>query len=88
MAAILALFFYTAVPAILSYSVFKYIGLDYIIINYRWIFVCLFLMPISLLYDLFYFFRNWLVFKMNSAPHKHDEKVKEVQRQVSIAPFH
>ena len=83
MAAILALFLYTAVPALLSYSVLKYIGVEYIIINYRWIFVCLFLMPLSLIYDVFYFLRNWLVFKMNSAPHRHDEKVKEVQRQAS-----
>ena len=42
-----------------------------------------FLMPVSLIYDLVFFVRNWIVFRMNSAPYKHDEKVKEVQRQAS-----
>jgi len=55
---------------------------EYILINYRWIFVILFLMPMSLMYDLFMYIRSFIIFKLNSAPEKHDEKVKEVQRQV------
>lgn len=55
---------------------------EYILINYRWVFVCLFLMPASLIYDTYMYFRCWLIFKMSSAPEKHDEKVKAVQRQV------
>lgn len=62
----------------------KYRGLEYILVHYRWIFVILFLLPLSLAYDLFFYTRNWLVFKMSSAPHKHDEKVKHVQKQVKV----
>ena len=79
-----AYLFFLAIPAFLSYSWYKYRGLEYIIINYRWIFVVLFLMPISLIYDLFYYVRNWIVFKLNSAPHMHDERVRDVQNQASV----
>ena len=54
---------------------------EHIIIHYRWVFV-MFLLPVSLLYDIFFAVRSYIVFKMNSAPSKHLEKVKEVQRQV------
>lgn len=71
------------IPALLSaFTWCKYRGLEYILVHYRWIFVILFLLPLSLAYDVFFYTRNWLVFKMNSAPHKHDEKVKFVQKQV------
>lgn len=52
-----------------------------ILVNYRWIFV-LFLLPISFLYDVWTYFRNWYVFKLNTAPKKHSDKVRNVQRQV------
>ena len=67
---------------ILSLTWLKYRGLEYVIIHYRWLFVIFFLMPISLVYDAYFYIRNWIVFRLNSAPHKHDEKVKDVQRQV------
>lgn len=60
----------------------NYRGLEYVIKNYRWVFVCLFLLPMSVVYDFFMYFRNWIVFKMNSAPKQHDKKVKDVQDQV------
>lgn len=55
--------------------------LFWVLINNRWIFV-LFLLPISVVYNFYFYFRNWLVFKLNSAPNKHDEKVRNVQSQV------
>ena len=55
--------------------------IEHVIINYRWIFV-LFLLPISLFYDIYFYARNFIVFKLNSAPKKHNEKVRNVQRQV------
>jgi Delta24-sterol reductase len=75
------------VPALLlaGLSWMKYKGLEYILIHYRWIFVVFFLMPLSLMYDLYYYFRNWVVFRLNSAPHKHDERVADVQRQVKAS---
>ncbi|XP_046455631.1 delta(24)-sterol reductase-like [Daphnia pulex] len=56
--------------------------LAYILINYRWVFVCFFLLPLSLVYDIYHLARSWIIFKLNSAPKKHDERVKFVQKQV------
>jgi predicted PilT family ATPase len=58
-------------------------AIQYIIINYRWVFVCVFLLPASVLYEIYNYGRNWIVVKLNSAPKQHDRKVKNVQRQVS-----
>lgn len=55
---------------------------QYLLIKYRGEFVTLFILPISVMYSLFLKIRNYLVFKMNSAPLKHDEKVKKVQDQI------
>lgn len=54
----------------------------YILINYRWVFVCFFLLPLSLVYDVYHLARSWIIFQLNSAPKKHDERVKFVQQQV------
>ncbi|KAJ6643622.1 Delta(24)-sterol reductase [Pseudolycoriella hygida] len=56
--------------------------LEIILIDYRWVFVCFFLLPISFLYNFFYYARNVIVFRLNTAPKKHDNKVKNIQRQV------
>lgn len=56
--------------------------LEKILIDYRWIFVCFFLLPASFVYNLFLFVRNWLVFRTHSAPHRHAEKVAKIQRRV------
>jgi delta24-sterol reductase len=56
--------------------------IEYVIINYRWVFVCTFLLPLSVLYEIYFSVRNWVVFKLHTAPWKHDEKVRDVQRQV------
>ena len=72
-----------AVPLVVAGSWAKYKGLEHILINYRWIFVCFFLMPISLIYDTYMYLRCWFIFRISSAPEKHEEKVRDVQRQVS-----
>ncbi|WAR23698.1 DHC24-like protein [Mya arenaria] len=66
-----------------GFAWFKYRGMEYIIMHYRWIFVCLFLLPLSVMYDFFMYVRAWLMFKLNSAPKMHDAKVKNVQEQVN-----
>lgn len=58
-------------------------GLEYVMVHQRWIFVCLFLLPLSVLFDLYYYLRAWLIFKMCSAPKLHDQRVRDIQRQVS-----
>lgn len=58
-------------------------GLEYVVVHQRWIFVCLFLLPLSVLFDFYYYLRAWLIFKMCSAPKLHDQRVRDIQRQVS-----
>ena len=74
---------FIVLPAVLLWlSWMKYRGLEYVLVNYRWVFVVFFLMPVSLVYDLFFYARSWLIFHMNSAPDRHEEKVQYVQQQV------
>lgn len=56
--------------------------LEYIIIEYRWLLVITALMPLSFLWKIWATVRNYVVFKMNSAPKAHERKVRDVQRQV------
>ena len=56
---------------------------EHIIIHYRWIFV-MFLLPVSLLYDIYHAVRSYVVFQMNTAPKQHLEKVRNVQKQVQV----
>ena len=55
--------------------------MEHIIIHYRWILV-MFLLPVSLFYDMYMALRSFVIFKLNSAPKKHLEKVRKVQNQV------
>lgn len=55
---------------------------EYVLIHYRWVFVCLFLLPASFLFDIWLYFRNWIVFKLTSAPQQHEAKIRNVQKQV------
>lgn len=55
---------------------------EYILIHYRWVFVIFFLLPASFLYDIYFYTRSWIVFRLSSAPQHHDRKVANVQRQV------
>jgi len=66
----------------------RYRGLEYMILHYRWVFVCLFLLPLSVSYDMCMYVRTWLIFKMDSAPKMHHVKVKHVQDQVMQVSTH
>lgn len=57
--------------------------LEHIMTNYRWVFVIFFLLPLSFLFEIFNYGRNWIVFNLSTAPRQHGKKVKEVQKQVS-----
>lgn len=56
--------------------------MEILLIDYRWIIVCFFLLPLSFLYDLLFYVRNAIIFRLNSARRAHDQKVKTVQKQV------
>lgn len=59
-------------------------GLEFVLIHQRWVFVCLFLLPLSLIFDIYYYVRAWVVFKLNSAPRLHEQRVRDIQKQVSV----
>ena len=54
---------------------------EHVIVHYRFIFV-MFLLPVSCLYDLWFYTRSKIVFALSSAPNRHKEKVAHVQQQV------
>ncbi|XP_014668705.1 PREDICTED: delta(24)-sterol reductase-like [Priapulus caudatus] len=56
--------------------------IEHVIVNHRWVFVCLFLLPMSVVYDFVFYLRNWIVFKLSSAPKRHQQRVADVQTQV------
>ncbi|CAI4224200.1 unnamed protein product [Auanema sp. JU1783] len=56
--------------------------LEWFMFRFRWIFVILFLLPLSVVYDTYFAVRNWVVFKLQSAPNAHDRKVALIQKQV------
>nr|XP_045626096.1 delta(24)-sterol reductase-like isoform X2 [Procambarus clarkii] len=56
--------------------------LEYLLLHYRWVIVIFFLLPASFFYDIYYYTRSWLVFRLSSAPRHHESRVKDVQRQV------
>jgi len=52
------------------------------ITNHRGIFVTVFVLPISLMFDIFFYIRAWLVMKFYSAPQLHQERVRSVVEQI------
>uniref|UniRef100_A0A9L0RPH1 Delta(24)-sterol reductase n=1 Tax=Equus caballus TaxID=9796 RepID=A0A9L0RPH1_HORSE len=71
-----------AVCALLFLLWIRVKGLEFVIIHQRWVFVCLFLLPLSLIFDIYYYVRAWVVFKLNSAPRLHEQRVRNIQKQV------
>lgn len=61
---------------------FKLGGLTYILTHHRWILVIFFLMPLSILYDAWFYLRAKLVFYFHSAPAKHSQRVAGIVQQV------
>lgn len=58
--------------------------LEIILVDYRWIIVCFVLLPMSFLYNLWYYVRNIIIFQLNSAPKSHLKKVQNIQKQVML----
>lgn len=56
--------------------------LEILLIDHRWIIVCFLLLPMSFVYNLYFYVRSAIIFYLNSAPAAHDEKVRKVQQQV------
>lgn len=55
---------------------------EYILTNYRGVFATIFLLPISVAYNVYLSLRNKISFAFHSAPAKHDERVEGIQKQI------
>lgn len=58
--------------------------MEILLIDYRWLVVCFFLLPMSFLYNLWFYTRSAIIFHLNSAPRAHDDKVRKIQQQVNM----
>ena len=56
---------------------------EYLLTNYRELFAILILLPLSIVFNIYTALRNRMVFALQSAPQKHDERVKKIQREIS-----
>lgn len=55
---------------------------EHVLTHYRGIFATIFLLPVSAIYGAYDSIRNWLAFRLNSAPAKHDARVAAVILQI------
>lgn len=55
---------------------------EYLLTHYRGLFATLVLLPISCVYGAYISIRNGIVFRLRSAPARHDQRVREVIRQI------
>ena len=55
---------------------------EYILTHHRGLFATVFLLPISCLYTGFVYLRNHVLFRMRTAPARHEQRVLEVVRQI------
>ncbi|MGR8941327.1 MAG: FAD-binding oxidoreductase [Gammaproteobacteria bacterium] len=55
---------------------------EHVLTHYRGIFATLFLLPVSAAYGAYAGVRNWVSFRLSSAPAKHDARVEAVIRQI------
>ena len=53
-----------------------------LLVDYRWLFVLVFLIPLSLLFNLYLHVRQAIVHYLMSAPHRHAEKVARIRDEV------
>lgn len=55
---------------------------EYLLTHYRGQFATLFLLPLSVLYNTWFYLRNRWVFFLRSAPDKHDGRVEAIRQQI------
>jgi len=57
-------------------------ALEYILTHYRGQFATTFLLPVSVAYNTWFYLRNKIVFRLKSAPTRHDERVNHIIAQI------
>ncbi len=55
---------------------------EYILTHHRGLFATVILLPISCVYSVFVYLRNHVLFRLRSAPARHEQRVQEVIRQI------
>eukprot|EP00007_Cunea_sp_BSH-02190019_P006986 CAMPEP_0174235998 /NCGR_PEP_ID=MMETSP0417-20130205/5268_1 /TAXON_ID=242541 /ORGANISM="Mayorella sp, Strain BSH-02190019" /LENGTH=524 /DNA_ID=CAMNT_0015314585 /DNA_START=228 /DNA_END=1802 /DNA_ORIENTATION=- len=55
-----------------------------LLIQYRWLIVIPVVLPLSALFDIYWYFRYLVVVRMRSAPLKHAERVADIQAQIKV----
>ena len=55
---------------------------EYILTHHRGLFATLVLLPISCLYSSYVYLRNHILFRLRSAPSRHEQRVRDVIRQI------
>ncbi len=53
-----------------------------LLVRYRWLFVVPVVLPISVLFDLFWAIRNFYYRRLKSAPQAHERRVRDIQEQL------
>ncbi|KAI3383727.1 hypothetical protein SNEBB_005565 [Seison nebaliae] len=73
--------FLVGICTFLCYIYYRF-GVEHLLLHYRWIFVCIFLLPLSFLFDVYTWVRESILLYVYSAPRAHKERVEYVRRQV------
>ncbi|GIV34828.1 MAG: hypothetical protein KatS3mg031_2363 [Chitinophagales bacterium] len=55
---------------------------EYLLTHYRGVFAVVFLLPLSVVYDLYFFLRNKITLLLRSAPALHEERVRKIQQHL------
>ncbi|KAI6661935.1 Delta(24)-sterol reductase [Oopsacas minuta] len=69
-------------PVFIAIFLFLYFKFEYVLTHHRGLFVCIFLLPISFIYELYFCLRNRVVIYLHSAPENHLKRVQQVQDSV------
>lgn len=62
--------------------------IEYVVVNYRWIFVFVFLLPATFVFELYVQLRMWIVELSKAASKNHKRKVVAVQATVRVGFVH
>lgn len=56
--------------------------IEFILYRFRWIFVLIFILPASIIFNAYSILRNFFTLKLRSGLKRHDQKVCQIQKQV------
>ena len=75
-------YLFYSVAILVCVLLFLYLKFEYVLTHHRWVFVCFFLLPLSFVYEFYFYLRNRIVMQLHSAPTQHAKRVREIQENV------